>query len=98
MKLTPLHDPKDGKMRVAGLMSGSGSNLRKIIEHQLGLKKPPYEVCCIFSDDATSKAAEIGSDYGLPVFSNDVFGFYRSRGKPLKDMEVREQFDTETAR
>ncbi len=101
MKLTPLHDPKDGKLRVAGLMSGSGSNLRKIVEHAEELSKQfkyPYEVCCIFSDDATSKAAEIGAEFGLPVIYRDVFAFYKARDRPLKDMGVREEFDVETAR
>jgi folate-dependent phosphoribosylglycinamide formyltransferase PurN len=98
MKLTPLHDPKDGKLRVAGLMSGSGSNLRKIIGHERELNNPPYEVCCIFSDDSTSKAAEIGAEFGLPVIYRDVFAFYKARDKPIKDMKVREEFDIETAR
>ena len=102
MKLTPLHDPKDGQLRIAGLMSLSGSNLRKIIEHENSLsatpKGSPFTVCCIVSDAETSSAVEIGKDYARPVFSNDVFAYYRARGKPLKDMDVRSEFDGETKR
>ena len=102
MKLTPLHNPKDGQLRVAGLMSGSGSNLRKIIEHENAFTKnkdkSPYTVCCIASDDSTSNAVTIGEKYSLPVFLNDVFAYYGKRNKPLKDMDVRGEFDSETKR
>jgi len=33
MSLTGLYNTEQGRMRVGGLMSGSGSNLKKIIEH-----------------------------------------------------------------
>lgn len=33
MVLEKLYNLENGVMRIAGLMSGSGSNLRKIIEH-----------------------------------------------------------------
>ena len=98
MKLTPLHNPKDGKLRIAGLMSGSGSNLRKIVEHERELVNSPYEVCCIFSDDSTSKAAAIGAEFDLPVIYRDVFAFHKAKDMPLKNMEVREEFDVETVR
>ena len=38
MTLKELYHPESGRMRVAGLMSGSGSNLRKIIEHDRAIE------------------------------------------------------------
>lgn len=34
MALIELYSPKSGRMRVAGFMSGKGTNLVKIIEHE----------------------------------------------------------------
>lgn len=66
MVLTKLHDLSNGQMQVAGLMSGSGSNLRKIIEFEKQLKKvrdkSPYPVVVIFSDCFDSNALQIGKD------------------------------------
>ncbi len=97
--LTPLYNPAKGQMQVAGLMSGSGTNIRKIIEYELGLQEEgasPYHLAVIFTDNAESKAVEIGRDYDLHVVVRDKRAFYKKRGKPLKDMKVRELFDART--
>ncbi len=87
-------------MRVVGFMSGSGSNLRKILDFERQLQqergKSPYKMVCLFSDTYDSKANEIGRDYDLPVITRDIRSFYKARGKPRKDMEVRKEFDAET--
>lgn len=87
-------------MRVAGLMSGSGTNLRKILEHERRLKqergKAPFEVVVIFSDSAGSSAPEIGREFDLPVVIRDINAFYRSRGKKKSDLSLRPEFDRET--
>lgn len=102
MKLQPLHDPSEGVLRVVGLMSGSGSNLRKILEWEQELKRQRgrfvYKVVAIFSDTFDSKACEIGRDFDIPVMTRDLRGFYASRGKPRSDLKVREEFDHETTR
>ncbi|MAG02601.1 formyl transferase [Candidatus Pacearchaeota archaeon] len=102
MALTKLYDPENGKMRVAGLMSGSGSNLREIIEYGEEMKfiedRSPYQVVVIFSDSSVSNAVEIGRDYGIPVITNDIRGFYKVQGKPRNDMQVRREFDQETVK
>ena len=73
-------------MRVAAFMSGSGTNIRKLLEHQVSLTEkegaPPYEVIFIFSDrcDGTSKGEGIALEYGLPYFSYDIRMFYKLRG------------------
>jgi folate-dependent phosphoribosylglycinamide formyltransferase PurN len=97
MALRPIHDPDSGTLRVVGLMSGSGSNLRKIIEHQEKLRQQEgrylFSMVTIFSDNASSQAVEIGKDYDLPVIVHDIGAFYRKRGAPRSDLKLREQFD-----
>ncbi|MFA5259300.1 MAG: formyltransferase family protein [Candidatus Pacearchaeota archaeon] len=101
-KLIPLYNHPDRVMRVAGLMSGSGSNLRKIIEHELHLNQEVghsyFHVAVIFSDNSESNAVKIGNDYDIPVLIRDKKAFYKKRGKPLKDMQVRAEFDALTVR
>jgi len=101
MAIEKLYNPEKGVMRVAGFMSGSGTNLRKIIEHEKRLESgngrggAPYRVVVIFSDDKRSNAVQIGSDYNIPVVVRDIRTFYRAIGKPLRDLSAREQFDRE---
>ncbi|MBN1698307.1 MAG: hypothetical protein JW881_12405 [Spirochaetales bacterium] len=100
MTLTRLHNPDHGILRVVGLMSGSGSNLRTILEHQHTLAKKegtsPYRVVAVFSDNYKSNAPEIGRDFDLPVIIRDIRSYYRSRELPRRDMTVRSDFDRET--
>ena len=97
MALKKLYHPESGRMRVAGLMSGSGSNLRKIVENGKRLEaeqgRSPYEVVVIFSDNLTSNAEKIGKDYGIPVVVRDLGAFYKNRGKPRRNLSVRAEFD-----
>jgi folate-dependent phosphoribosylglycinamide formyltransferase PurN len=99
-ELTPLYDPRKGIMNVAGFMSGSGSNLIRIIEHERSLTTPqlrsPFEVDVIFSDNANSNANEIGAQFDIPVVTRDIQAFYRTHGKPRSDMDVRKLYDSIT--
>lgn len=100
MALKELYHPKDGRMRVAGLMSGSGSNLRKIIENGRRLEaeegRAPYQVVVIFSENHESNAGKIGKDYGVPAVVRDLGSFYKERGKSRRDLLVRAEFDEGT--
>ena len=100
MKIQPLHNPSEGTLRIAALMSGSGSNLRKILEKEQELQKNRgefiYKVVVIFSDTFDSKACAIGKDFDVPVVTRDLRGFYARRRKPRSDLKVREKFDRET--
>lgn len=97
MELTPLHNPADGVMRVIGFMSGSGSNLIKIIKHQLHLEETlgqsPYEVVGIFSDNHQSKAHLIGKQFNLPTQSYDRRAYHDFFGRPQDDLELRAEYD-----
>ena len=90
MELTGLYHPGNGTMRVAGFMSGSGSNLRRIIEHGRRIKveqgREPYEVVVIFSNNSRSNAEAIGREHNIPVVLNDA------------DSSVRGKFDAKTIR
>ena len=89
-------------VRVCGFMSGSGTNLKHIIEHQHelqeeGLKKRLYEVVLIFTDNKDSLAEEISSEYGIPCICRDINDFYRSKGHGNKrDLFLRPEFDKAT--
>ncbi|MBU4502489.1 MAG: formyl transferase [Nanoarchaeota archaeon] len=100
--LPPLYNSVQGQMRVVGLMSGSGSNLVKILEFEKQLEQErgnsPYKISVIFSDTYDSNAAKIGKDFDLPVVIRDLKGYYAKRGKPRTDMKVREEFDMETVK
>ncbi|MBN1792652.1 formyl transferase [Candidatus Woesearchaeota archaeon] len=100
MSLSKLHDPANGLMRVVGLMSGSGSNLRKIIELERTIRKEkglcPFHVPVIFSDNAKSNAVVIGRDYDLPVITRDIAAFYKARGIPRSDLGERVSYDLNT--
>lgn len=96
MKL--LFDPKRKPMRVACFMSGSGTNVRRIIEHQKKLEEErgesPYEIVLIFTDNAESNAETITKEYGISFVINDVKEFYGDRD--FKDMKIREEYDKKT--
>ena len=100
MNQKPLFDPRLKRpMRVACFMSGSGTNLRKIIEHQINLEKErgrsPFEIVVIFTDNPEkSNAGVIAEEYGIPLEFNDIKKFYE--GKSIKDMRIREDFDEKT--
>jgi len=98
--LRPLHDPATGPLRLIGLMSGSGSNLRRILERQRALAaargRSPFEVAAIFSDRWDSRATELGRDFDLPVVTRDITAFYAARGRPRRDLALRAEFDAAT--
>lgn len=101
MEKTPLHDPQAGIMRVAGFMSGSGTNLRRILEYERGLEGEggsPFRVVVIFSDSCNSNAVKIGADFDLPVVTRDITAYYRARGRKKKDLTIRPGFDEATVR
>src|SRR3989338_3128689 len=87
LMLKPLFKGK-GTMAVAALMSGSGSNLERIIE-----KEGSYKVVCILTDNPDSRAREIAQNHGIPYEENDIKEYYRKKGKPKKDLTFRAAFD-----
>jgi folate-dependent phosphoribosylglycinamide formyltransferase PurN len=85
-------------MSVAGFMSGSGTNLVKILEKQAEFASmpggSPYEVVVVFTDNPAGNAARIAERYGLDCIEEDILAFYRSKGHATKkDLSLRPAFD-----
>ena len=95
-------------MRVAAFMSGSGTNVIRLLEKQRELENepggPPFEIVFVFSDrsDGHSAGESIALDAGIPYFSYDIRQFYRRR-KHKKSiatpggLEARREFDSVAA-
>jgi folate-dependent phosphoribosylglycinamide formyltransferase PurN len=88
MPLTPLFDPRSARrpMRVAAFLSGSGTNILKLldVENNLRAKEgvPPFEVVFVFSDrsDGTCLGERIAYERGIPYVSYDIRTFHKIRG------------------
>jgi phosphoribosylglycinamide formyltransferase-1 len=88
-------------VRICGFISGSGTNLVHIIEHQHELQKrvgkPVYEVVLIFTDNKDGRAEEISSEHEIPYICRDINDFYQGRGHENKrDLSLRPEFDLKT--
>ena len=97
--LKPILNPARGKLRVLGYCSGSGNTLWKAYELQKEMEKTPegcpFEIVGIFADKADSKAVATAHAAGVPCVAVDIRQYYAERNKPLKDREVRAEFDRE---
>jgi folate-dependent phosphoribosylglycinamide formyltransferase PurN len=111
MTMTPLYDPlKTGRaMRVAAFISGSGTNVLKLLEKQNELKaregSAPFEVIFIFSDraDGQCRGEKIAFENSLPYFSYDIRVFHKQRGLQRtvltpEGLAARREFDQVAAR
>lgn len=109
--LTPLFDPeKAGRpMRVAAFMSGSGTNILRLLERERALKAEegasPFQMVFIFSDrsDGTCRGESIACEEGIPYFSHDIRMFHRVRGLKRsvgtpEGLAARREFDRTAAR
>ncbi len=91
-------------MRVAAFMSGSGTNITKLIEHENVLKTSegasPFEVVFIFSDrsDGACHGEGIALRRGIPYISYDIRAFHRLRGLRRsakgEGLKARREFDS----
>ncbi len=96
------------RLPVAILMSGTGSNARKLLEQP----DPGYEVRLLFTDNPASNAARIAAEFGVPFAELDIYEFCGARKSAgegarallrkgeyasLRDSERRSAFDRELA-
>jgi len=105
-----IYDPEVGElsMRLVCFMSGTGTNVTKIIEHQFNYKTKgkscPYETVLIFTDVNDDRideegrkmcyAKDISERFHIPYICNDIRDFYQSRGhKTIRDLSLRRDFD-----
>ena len=88
MKISPIFDPEQmGRpMRVAAFMSGSGTNIIKLLELENKLNREegssPFSVIFIFTDrsDGSCLGEQIANENGIPYISYDIRTFHRRRG------------------
>lgn len=73
-------------MRVAAFMSGSGTNIRRLLEYEKGLHEKeglsPYQVVFIFSDrsDGCAAGEKIALEHALPYVSYDIRAYHSAKG------------------
>ena len=91
-------------MRVAAFMSGSGTNIVKLLQAEGVLKaaegSSPFQVVFIFSDrsDGLCQGERIACEKGIPYISYDIRTFHRIRSvkRTVSDpegFEARREFD-----
>ena len=100
-----LYQPRKDAMRVAALMSGGGSNVRRLLELQQNLAgegQDLFRVVLIFTDTADEEvcnARKIAEDYKIPHYCKDMKEYYLKLGlSDRKDMKIRQRYDSETAK
>lgn len=88
-------------LRVAAFMSGSGTNIRRLLER----KSPYYDIAFIFSDVASGKCQgqNIAHEYGLPFFAYDTRRFHELKGikrtvTTLEGLAARQEYDQVAAK
>jgi folate-dependent phosphoribosylglycinamide formyltransferase PurN len=88
-------------LKVAAFMSGSGTNIRRLLER----KSPYYEIAFIFSDVAQDRCQgqKIAYEYGLPYFAYDTRRFHELRGikrnvTTPEGMAARREYDQVAAK
>lgn len=95
--LMQIHNPAVGRLRVIGYASGSGNTLWKAYELQREMEaktgSAPFEIVGVFSSMADSKAEKTARELGIPCAALDIRKFYQEKGEPLKNREVRAQYD-----
>lgn len=104
--MTPIFDPENAgrSMRVAAFMSGSGTNIMRLLEHERKLKagkeRFPFETVFIFSDRSDGRCAgeRIALENGLPYFSYDIRVFHQKRGHKrsvlsTEGLAARQEYD-----
>jgi len=111
MTITPIFDPESAgpPMRVAAFMSGSGTNIMRLLEHErklnAGKDRSPFETVFIFSDRSDGRCAgeRIALENGLPYFSHDIRAFHQKRGLKRTvltsgGLAARQEYDRVAAR
>lgn len=106
MRIRPFFNTtRTGAARVAVLMSGAGTNAEALFRFTREHSGLAFEPALIVTDaPATSRAAELGERFGLPVASLDIRAFYRERGEESialntpRRREIREEWTGELRR
>jgi len=92
-----LYKPENKPMRVAALISGTGTNMVALYEEQRRLEKSGEKtygrVDMVFTNVPNCKGAERAKEFGIPVVSLSSKSFFDILQKNLDDNEAREFYD-----
>jgi len=95
----PIHDPSQGPASVAAFMSGSGTNITRLLELERTLQErgeSSFHVSVIVTDCADASrcnARKIASEFGgLPLVELDIRDFYRERGLKRISLATQEGY------
>jgi phosphoribosylglycinamide formyltransferase-1 len=91
----PIFDA-DRPLRVVALFSGGASAARYLLDHDPACGDA-YEVVGAFTDDPSATGVAALEDHAVAVETHDIQAFYDERGADAGDMDVRAEFDAETA-
>lgn len=86
----------DRPLRVAVLFSGGASGFRYLRRHDSNYGEA-YTVVAGFTDDPICSGVDTLRDAGVPVEHADIRAFYDDRDADMGDLDVRADFDAETA-
>lgn len=99
MEYRPLINPSGQKLRILGFCSGSGKTLWKTLEVQKEMEKTPdgcpFEIVACFVDSVDAGAIDSAKQFGVPFEVLDIRAYYKERNQPLKNRELRKQYDAE---
>ncbi len=90
-----MESDSDADVRVAVFFSGGASALQYLAAEDPNYGEL-YDVVGAFTDQPDAEGVEACRSLDVPVKSNDIDAFYSERDAPMKDMDVRREFDRET--
>ena len=95
-----IYNPKDGVMKIAVLVSGSGTNFSAIHDEQVRLERMGEtnygNVEVVFTNVPNCEGAEKARDLGVPVLSLCSKSFFEILNKNPDDDGLRDYFDAAT--
>jgi phosphoribosylglycinamide formyltransferase 1 len=95
-----IYNPNDSAMKVAVLVSGSGTNFLAIYDEQLRLEKSGEKnygkIEVVFTNVPNCKGAEKARDLGIPVLSLSSKSFFEILNKDPDNNEARDFYDAAT--
>lgn len=87
---------KSRKLRVVAFFSGGASGFRYLANHDPNFGDS-YSVVGGFTDDPECPGVAPLQERDIPVATHDIRAFYEARGAERTNLDVREDYDAETA-
>jgi phosphoribosylglycinamide formyltransferase-1 len=82
-------------LKVFVLFSGGASGIKYLIENDVNYNST-YTIVGGFCDNYDAEGIKLFGASGIQVCINDIRKFYEDRGKELRDMDTREEYDSNT--